>query len=189
MTYSSLRIRMTGVAPLIMRAAVLADPLHPLSRKLSEITRKKLKTDADFEKIAQIEWYGSLWSQDGKLVIPGEAIEAMFVRGARTRRIGRAALAGLICPHNSDLIYDGPSSLDALWANPEYRIRSPVRVNASRTIRTRPIIRQWAVDVEVQFQPSLLNERDIFDIFCLAGEQFALGDWRPRFGRFTVSHL
>ena len=63
-----------------MRAAVLADPLHPLSRKLGEITRKKLKTDADFEKIAQIEWYGSLWAEGGKLVIPGEAIEAMFVR-------------------------------------------------------------------------------------------------------------
>ncbi|UEM21383.1 hypothetical protein JL100_000975 [Skermanella mucosa] len=189
MTYSLLHIRMTGVAPLIMRAAVLADPLHPLSRKLSEITRKKLKTDADFERIAQIEWYGSLWAEHGKLVIPGEAIEAMFVRGARTRRIGRAALAGLICPNNSKLIYDGPSSLDDLWANPEYRIRSPVRVNANRTIRTRPIVRQWAADVEIHYQCSLLNERDILDIFCLAGEQFALGDWRPRFGRFSVSQL
>ena len=66
MTYSLLHIRMTGVAPLIMRAAVLADPLHPLSRKLSEITRKKLKTDADFERIAQIEWYGSLWAEHGR---------------------------------------------------------------------------------------------------------------------------
>lgn len=172
-----------------MRAAVLADPLHPLSRKLSEITRKKLKTDADFERIAQIEWYGSLWAEHGRLVIPGEAIEAMFVRGARTRRIGRAALAGLICPNNSKLIYNGPSCLDDLWADPEYRIRSPVRVNTNRTIRTRPIIRQWAADVEIHYQCSLLNERDILDIFCLAGEQFALGDWRPRFGRFSVSRL
>ena len=43
-----------------MRAAALADPLHPLSRKLNDIARKRLKTDADYEKIAQIEWYGSL---------------------------------------------------------------------------------------------------------------------------------
>jgi len=85
LTYSSLSFRVTGVAPLIMRAAALADPLHPLTHKLNEIARKKLKTDADYEKIAEIEWYGSLWVEDGRLVIPGEAIEAVFVRAARTR--------------------------------------------------------------------------------------------------------
>jgi hypothetical protein len=95
-----------------MRAASLADPLHPLTRKLNEIARKRLKTDADYEKIAQIEWYGSLWVENGRLVIPGEAIEAVFVRGARTRRIGRAALAGLICPESAKLIYEGSASVD-----------------------------------------------------------------------------
>jgi hypothetical protein len=156
---------------LIMRAAALADPLHPLSRKLSDIARKRLKTDADYEKIAQIEWYGSLWIEDGQLVIPGEAIEAVFVRGARTRRIGRAALAGLICPGNARLIYKGPACVDDLWADPEFRLRTPVRVNMSRTIRTRPIIRDWAADVEVQFHTSLLNEREIIDIYRVAGER------------------
>ena len=187
MTYSSLSFRVTGVAPLIMRAAALADPLHPLTRKLNEIARKRLKTDADYEKISQIEWYGSLWIEDGNLVIPSEAVEAVFVRGARTRRTGRAALAGLICPESPKLIYKGPACVDDLWADPEFRLRSPVRVNASRTIRTRPIIRQWAADVEVQFQKSLLNQREIIEIYQIAGEQCALGDWRPRFGRFTVT--
>ena len=64
MTYSSLCFRVTGVAPLIMRAATLADPLHPLTRKLNEITRKRLKTDADYEKISQIEWYGCTCSRN-----------------------------------------------------------------------------------------------------------------------------
>ena len=68
MTYSSLCFRVTGVSPLIMRAATLADPLHPLTRKLNEIARKRLKTDADHEKISQIECYGSLWMEDGRLV-------------------------------------------------------------------------------------------------------------------------
>jgi hypothetical protein len=187
LTYSSLSFRVTGVAPLIMRAAALADPLHPLTHKLNDIARKKLKTDADYEKIAEIEWYGSLWVEDGRLVIPGEAIEAVFVRAARTRRIGRAALAGLICPESAKLIYKGSACLDELWADPEFRLRTPVRVNMSRTIRTRPIIRHWAADIDVQFHTSLLNEREIIDIYRLAGEQCALGDWRPRFGRFTVA--
>jgi hypothetical protein len=96
-------------------------------------------------------------------------------------------LAGLICPENAKLIYEGSASVDELWADPDFRLRTPVRVNMSRTIRTRPIIRQWAADVAVQFHTSLLNEREIIDIYRLAGEQCALGDWRPRFGRFTVA--
>jgi hypothetical protein len=78
LTYSSLSFRVTGVAPLIMRAAALANPLHPLTRKLNEIARKRLKTDADYEKISQIEWYGSLWIEDGNLVIPSEAVEGTW---------------------------------------------------------------------------------------------------------------
>ena len=98
MTYSSLSFRVTGIAPLIMRAVALADPLHPLIHKLNDIAKEKLKTDTDYEKMAEIDWYGSLWVEDGRLAILGEAIEAVIVRAAQTPKTGRADLAGLICP-------------------------------------------------------------------------------------------
>jgi hypothetical protein len=124
-----------------MRAAALTDPLHSLTHRLNDITRKKLKTDTDYEKIAEIEYFGSLWVEDGWMVIPGEAIKAVFIRSARTQKIGRVALAGLICPESAKLIYKGSICLDGLWAIPEFRLRTSVRVNISPTIRTRAIIR------------------------------------------------
>jgi hypothetical protein len=108
---------------------------------LNDIAKEKLKTDTDYEKMAEIDWYGSLWVEDGRLVILGEAIEAVIVRAAQTPKTGRADLAGLICPENAKLIYKGSTCLNERWVYPEFHLRIPVRVNMSRTIRTRPIIR------------------------------------------------
>ena len=189
MPYSSLRFRMVGVAPLLMRSAVLSDPLHPLARGIREIVGKRLKTEADHLKIAELEWHANLWIADGRLVIPADVIMAAFVNGAKTRRLGRQARAGLICPQHCMLQYHGPSSIDELWNDNSFRFRAPVRVQQAITIRTRPIIHDWQTEVELHFLPTLLNKRDVIEILRLTGEQIAIGDWRPKFGRFEASEV
>lgn len=34
--------------------------------------------------------------------------------------------------------------------------------------------------------PTLLERTDIWDLFAIAGAQEGIGDWRPKYGRFTV---
>jgi hypothetical protein len=52
--------------------------------------------------------------------------------------------------------------------------------------RTRPIFREWAADILVEYNDNLLDEEQVKRWVEVAGEQVGLMDWRPRFGRFEV---
>ena len=187
MTYSLINLRLTGAAPLLVHSAQLADPLSPFAQKMKTISQKRRKTTADHEKLAELEWYGSLWVANGQLCIPAEVIEAAAMNAARTKGLGKAVAAGLYCGASAVLQHQGPSAIDDLWKDEIFRFRAPVRVKQARVMRTRPIFREWSAEVELHFSPELLDEAQVIELLRVAGRQFGLGDWRPRFGRFEVS--
>lgn len=184
-----MRLRLVGAAPLLMRSGQMADPLNPIVKSLQRLTRKRDKTDADHEAISHLDWVGGLWTDGGYPCVPGEAVEAAFIRAARTKRLGRIAGAGVICPGNPRLEYSGPTDVEALWANPQFQLRVPVQVMGKRTMRTRARFERWAAVVDIEFLPSLLNPEQVVEILRIAGDQVGLGDWRPKFGRFRVESL
>ena len=186
MAYKTLNFKITGVAPLLMHNGQLANPLHDVAKQIKKITSKTNMTDADHEEKARLEWHGSLYLHEGKPCLPGEVLEAAFVAAARRQKMGKQAQAGIFCPDNYPLDYDGPQSLEKLWADPDHRLTVAARVKQNRPMRTRPIFRDWSCKIEVQFDDSLLNEEDVKRIVRVTGETVGIGDWRPKFGRFKV---
>ena len=186
MDADTIKIRLIGDRPLLMHSGRLADPLDEIARNLAKVTSKRMKTRADHEEIARIEWYGGLWLSDGRPCIPSEAIEASFATAARAKKRAKQARAGVMVMGPSLLDYDGPRDIDKLWKDPEFRLRRPVRVGNARTMRTRPRFSIWRADAVVTFMPTLLDRAEMLDIFGIAGSQEGIGDWRPRYGRFTV---
>lgn len=189
MSVEKLRIRLKGERPLLMHSSRLADPLDPIKVDLDRLTKKRDKTIADHEQIARVEWHGGLWLSDGKPCIPSEAIESAFVAASKTRRKGKQAKAGFCCPTSPLLQYDGPRDLPSLWDDKAFRFRFPVNVNDAKVMRTRPRFASWHVVAEVEFLPSLLNPGEVIEIFEVAGMREGLGDWRPKFGKFSVIRL
>lgn len=189
MSTQTLRVRLRGDRPLLMHSARLADPLDPIKIELDRLTCKRDKTTADHEQISKVEWHGGLWLQDGKPCIPAEAIESAFVAAARTRRKGPQAKAGFLCSISPFLEYEGPTDLVSLWNDKAFRFRFPVSVNGSKVMRTRARFPVWQVTAEVEFLPSLLNRNDVLEIFEIAGFRQGLGDWRPKFGKFSVTPI
>lgn len=189
MNAETIRLQLTGDRPLLMHSGRLADPLDPIVRNLSRITAKRMKTIADHEEIARVEWYGGLWLTNGRPCIPPEALEASFIAAARSRRKGKQASAGLLVDGPAMLDYDGPKDPDELWSDAKFRLRHGVRVNNARTMRTRPMFDNWSAKLVAAFLPTLLNRAEVIEIFQIAGFQEGLGDWRPRHGRFTVEEL
>jgi hypothetical protein len=59
----------------------------------------------------------------------------------------------------------------------------------SRIMRTRPIFKEWAAIVEVEFEDSVINEEQVDRWVHAAGTQVGLCDWRPRCGRFTAEKI
>ena len=186
MNAETIKVRLIGDRPLLMHSGRLADPLDEISGNLAKITGKRAKTRADHEEIARIEWYGGLWLSKDLPCIPAEAIEASFINGARAKKKAKQARAGLMVTGPALVDYDGPRQLDELWKDPAFRLRHSVRVSNARTMRTRPRFNAWSADVVATFLPTMLDRTEVIEIFQIAGFQEGLGDWRPKYGRFSV---
>jgi hypothetical protein len=87
------------------------------------------------------------------------------------------------------LEYEGPRDLSSLWEDKAFVFRAPVDVNGSKVMRTRPRFNNWHVTVNVVFIPSLLNRSEVLEFFEIAGFREGLGDWRPKFGKFSVKEI
>lgn len=172
-----------------MHNGQLADPLNKWSKMLKVISGKRKKTDSDFEEMARIEWYGSLYLMNGKPCIPGEVLEATFVSAAKKSKNGTNAKMGAFCPDNFPLEFEGDDlTLDELWEGENHRLTSKCKIGTSSVMRTRPKFDKWAADCSIVFDDEIFNERDVLSILETAGRYIGTMDWRPRYGRFTVSH-
>lgn len=184
--YKTLKFRITSAAPLLMHNGQTADPLNRHSVSIGEITSKRKKTEADHKELSRREFYAGLYLDGGTPCIPAEMVEAALIKGAMKEKQGPGAKAGIIVENNAKLEYDGPSKPDDLWADEKFRLRIPAKIGTSKVIRTRPRFDEWSAEIVVKYLPSLINEKAIRGFLVTAGEQIGIGDWRPRFGRFSV---
>ena len=186
------RYRLIGVCPIIFHNGQLANPLNNFSKEIKKISSKKKKTDADYERMAELEFKGSLYvNKDNHPIVPIEGIEAVLVAGAKKAKEGKDARAGVYCMSNAILKYDGPTDPDALWNNNKFRMVAGIRnpSSGSRIMRTRPMFDNWSCDIELCYNPEVVNEEQIFNWLRVAGDQCGAFDWRPKFGRFIVERL
>ena len=188
MAYQTMKVRIVGVAPLLMHNSQLADPMNKFTRAIKEITAKgRKKTDSDLEQLAHLEFIGGLYlDEKGHPAVPGECIEGMIRDGARKGRKGKDAQCGIISDGIWPLIYDGPKDAEKLWLDERFRDYRGVRVNNSRVMRMRPKFMEWALEFGVSFQEEVLNLADLKKWLIDAGQFVGFVDGRPRFGRFEV---
>jgi hypothetical protein len=151
-----------------------------------------------------LEWLGSLYTehstgkfevdQNGTLVVsgygrvvwPGENIEAMLISAAKKKRLGQQFRAGVMVDGDFPLIHDGPKTVEALCGNLAFMDVRGVDVGGKRVQRTRPIFRNWSLKFRVSYLPDLVNEKDLVQSVNEAGRTIGLSDYRPKYGRFVV---
>ena len=187
MTHSTLSVVVTGVAPLVMHNGQMADPLNPIARELERYTGRRKKTQADFERIADLEYIGGLWLEQGRPCIPAAAFEAAILQAASRSRLKSRYRGTVMVMGNALIRYDGPETVDGLMAEPAFRLRIPVVVSSRRIMRTRPMFASWSTKVELAFLPSYVNQADLLDVLASAGDTIGVGDYRPQFGRFAIA--
>ncbi|WP_298257283.1 hypothetical protein [Bradyrhizobium sp.] len=189
MSSESLRLRLVSAGPLVMNASRLADPLDPDAQKLAAVTGKRRKTLADHRRIADIEWSGKLWAHQGRACLPPDAIEKAFEDACKTRNHGATLAAAVVVDRPALLEYEGPKDLKRLAKDADFRFRKLVRVRKALTPRTRPLFADWSAIADVTFLATVINREQVIDLFRIAGSQIGIGDWRKRYGKFTVEDL
>jgi hypothetical protein len=184
----TISIRLKGATPTIMQCDRLVNPFDPLTRQLKTLTAKRKKTDADIEEIHRIKYAGSLYF-DAKIgpYWPGINIDRMVLDAAKLSRRGMdIKRAFMVLDDMVPLIYDGPRTIDKLYADSRFVDIRSVVISGRRVMTCRPIFRDWEVEFEAAFDPDVLNREDVVAFFATAGQFVGLSTFRPRFGRFGI---
>jgi hypothetical protein len=191
-TLKEVRVEIEGIRPLIMHNGLLADPTHEVVRAMKRITAKKnKKTDADNEELARLEWLGGWYlNADGRPYIPAANIERMVLDGARKLRLGKDCQAAVFCEDDQVALQhdelDG-KKVEKLAGDPRFAIRCGVVVTQKRIIRVRPMVPTgWRLVFRLNYDSGVINLSSIRQAITDAGMLCGLGDWRPKFGRFTA---
>lgn len=175
--------------PLIVHNGMLADRQYEWTRKLAEITGKRKKTDEDHDLVAELEWNGSLYFDDAiGPFLPGDNIRRCLLDAARLSKDGKRVERGVLrVSRVNELLYDGPRTRAELWADPRFQHRAIVKVSTSKVVRTRPKFVDWMCEVQIDYDTTIIDERDLLRIAEAGGQYIGIGDGRPFFGgRFSV---
>jgi hypothetical protein len=170
-----------------------ADPRNPYSKAMKAISGKRKKTDADYDQMSRIEWLAGLYISDERFILPTHVIESAVIAGAKKSKNGVQAKCGLFFSEDATLTFDGcpdgPATeevLEQMFEDGKHVLTIGVKVGMSRVMRTRPMLRNWIAELEFQYDPDVLNEREIVPILEDTGRLVGLCDWRPKYGRFEV---
>lgn len=182
------RLTITGTSALLMHNARLSNPLDPAAKAVKKLTSKRTKTDDDYEELARVEWNGGLY-HDSEIgpYIPADNIWRCLYDGAKKHKKGPRIKEGVfITTDRNPLAYQGARNPDVMWKDENLKHFASAKVGTQRVTRCRPHFRGWATEAEGFLDTALLDLEELRQIVEVSGSLVGLGDWRPRFGRFTA---
>lgn len=183
-----------GIRPLLLHNGRTADPLDDYAIAKKEISGKRKKTEADYVKLGEIEWEAGLyWSDELGLYVPTDNLEAAIVAGAKKRKLGNQAKAGVFIDAEYGIPIQTPpgmpknTDLEGMRAHSSFRFRRCCGIQQSKVMVTRPMVPTgWKLTFTVEFDDDLLNVAQVDEMLADAGRQCGIGTYRPKFGRFIV---
>lgn len=186
----TVKYQLRSVCPMLHHNGLLADPANPFAKESKKITSKRTKTDSDLEELARLEFYGGIYitENDGP-VIPADCLQATLIGGARKFREGKVAESVVFCTGHAVMEYEGPRTIEELWADERFIDQRMVKVNTGKIKRTRPIFNEWTAIAEFDYDDELVNVERIDEWITRAGLVVGVGDYRPRYGRFTAEKI
>lgn len=189
MAWEAVTLQLNSSAPLILHNGQTADPLNKWAKLIKQISGKKKKVDSDYEEMARLEFLAGLYMDETGPILPATVIDALVVNSAKKSRDGMTAKSGVFCLEHARLDYDGPRTADELWADERFRFSALVRVGTARISRTRPMFKNWSCVIKLHLEDTLVNTERVYEWLVTGGTQVGLCDWRPQYGRFTVSKV
>jgi hypothetical protein len=185
-------VSVTGTSPLLCQSDRIILPSFYLREEYRQFTGKRRKTEADYERIARIEFEAGLYVSDANPgwgpCIPSVNLFATIRDGARLHKMGTEVERALsFTDAFARLEYDGPRDAEALWNDGRFTYYKSVVVQRARTMRCRPIFHRWSFQARGTLLTGRMNPADLAHVAREAGRYCGLGTWRRGgFGRFSV---
>ena len=175
----TVKMKIEGISPLLMHRF----PVGVEDAKIKAKTRKQTEDD--------VESY-LYTNKNGNLVQPStHLIGSLKKAGARFQIPGQGKLTykNLMC---SGGVFIDPDMIP--HEIQEWEIdRRPVVIGSARIVRSRPILKKWALSFTVEYDEDEVPKQALKEIFEYAGRRVGIGDFRPEkggpFGRFMITEF
>lgn len=186
----TINVTIKGSAPLLQHRFPMPD-LATMSKGARKSTGAKDYTE---------EWRDYFYSdKDGNIFQPAAHIEGALVksavnfkiqgkRGKTFKDLFRAAV--FITPDEIPHGMTVPDELDTDADKPLYLDLRPVVVQRARVVRIRPAFKAgWELEFTIEVIDDSIDSELVHDVLILAGKTVGIGDFRPKFGRFSVTRF
>lgn len=178
-----------------MKNPAMADPDNETTQRIKAITSKGAKmTSEDRAEKSQLQWFGSLYINNGEPFLPANNLLRCFVEAGKRTRNGTDVERALV-PTEARLFleYNGPRDVQKLWLDTAYRYETMVNGNPSGGKKksmvpsTRPMFPKWSITARWELFEKALDYNRFLEIAEEAGLTQGVGDNRRNgFGRFHV---
>jgi len=185
----TIKMKWTGIRPLLMSNGLMMDPLNEYVKRCKEITNKRKKTETDYELLYRLRWEGSLYfDEESGPFMPNDNIEACIKFGARKLKLGKDVEAAVLVTNEIvPLNYSGPRTLEALWVASTFQLKKPTKLGV---MSIRPMFPTgWSCEFELEYDDEIIDRKNIVLVQDIAGRQIGCGAWHPKFGRFLSEVL
>lgn len=183
-------VQVEGIAPLMQHRFPLPD--------FADLSKggKKKTGETDYSQ----EWREYLYADnEGNIYQPAVHFDGCLVKAAAGYKIqgGRGKTYKDLFKGNvfvsPDMIFHNvkvPETLDADADKPLYLDVRPVVIQRARVVRIRPCFKAgWKLDFSIEVLDDQIPHNVLNEVLSLAGRTVGVGDFRPRFGRFMVTHF
>ena len=188
----TIKVRIHGIAPLLMNSNRGVNHLDPLVKEAKQITSKGSKkiTDDEHARLLQIKWLlGIYYDEELGPYIPSANVEGTIRNAAKTIRRGPDTKFGIqVLPDKIPLIYDGPRKLEDLWADSkhqDFRV-GKMKATGSSVSLLRPRFDIWTLEFILVYDEKVFSDSTIKELLITGGHKIGLCDYRPKYGRFDV---
>lgn len=184
-------IEMKSTAPLMMHNSRLSDPDNEFVIAIKELTSKGVnQTDIDRAQIRKLEWFGGIYDDEGKVIMPTANITKSLRNAGAQTKVGKKIASSLLpLTLNVPLIYDGPQGdLEKLYQDNRFVDSRQVKIGRALVKRTRPFFAKWSLQAEYELIETELDLSQISLFAERAGMIFGIGDARILgFGRYEAN--
>ena len=183
----TIRFKVTGTTALMLNNPQTVNPFNEYSRMLKPLTSKRTKTEDDLMEISRIKFLSLLYVSNGVYIIPAQHFEKSVIEAAKERKLGKKFERSFRIFNDCPLDFkDKDKKPEQLYELGFYVDIRAVGIKNVKITTTRAIIPEWSSVVECFFDETQLDEKDIIEIFTIAGQRYGVGTYRRLYGKYEI---
>jgi len=190
----SITCTFSGISPILLNNPQTVDPFNRYAKAMKTITAKRKKSDDDLLELRRLEVEAKCYFDERiGIYVPSTWVVAAIGSVSWTKgKVKRADIRSSVFPTAAKLPlhFAGREKIKALSdvsGNPEFQRVLLLKQGQVKVAKAAPIFHDWQFSVELEFDHTVLNERELTSLIEHASRYGGFGDFRPTYGACEVS--